>query len=327
MCSWTRGLNWTAERTGEETVDSDTKLDPALFQRVDFVLDTSYDIGRPSTTYWQDAWRRLKANWLAMLGLLVLALIALIALFGPSFLPYSYSDQNLMMANLDPSAEHWFGTDNLGRDLLIRVIYGARISISIGIVASLINLVIGVAYGGISGYCGGRVDSVMMRIVEIMYGVPLLLYVIMLMVVLGSGLINIFIALGLVYWLQMARIVRGQILVLKEQEYIMAARLTGAGTWRILARHLVPNTMGPIIITATLAIPEAIFTEAFLSFIGLGVAAPMASWGVLASEGVANLRSYPFQLFFPAAAICITMLCFNFLGDGLRDALDPRMRK
>jgi oligopeptide transport system permease protein len=211
--------------------------------------------------------------------------------------------------------------------MYVRILYGARISMSIGIVASMITLVIGVVYGGISGYFGGRVDSIMMRVVDIMYCIPMLLYVIMLMVVLGPGLVNIFIALGLVYWLRMARIVRGQILALKEQEYIMAVRLTGASTWRILSRHLIPNTLGPIIITATLAIPEAIFTEAFLSFIGLGVSAPMASWGVLASEGVANLRSHPFQLFFPAAAISITMLCFNFLGDGLRDALDPRMRK
>lgn len=298
-----------------------------MFERVDFKLDTSYDISRPSTTYWQDAWRRLKKNRMAMLGLWTLALISLIAIFGPYLMTHSYSDQNLSLANAEPSSEYWFGTDNLGRDLLVRVIYGARISISIGIVASFINLVIGVIYGGISGYMGGRVDSIMMRIVDIMYCIPMLLYVIMLMVVLGPGLMNIFLAFGLVYWLRMARIVRGQILALKEQEYVMAVQLTGASTWRILSRHLIPNTLGPIIITATLAIPEAIFTEAFLSFIGLGVSAPMASWGVLASEGVANLRSYPFQLFFPAAAISITMLCFNFFGDGLRDALDPRMRK
>jgi oligopeptide transport system permease protein len=205
--------------------------------------------------------------------------------------------------------------------------YGARISLSIGIVASLLNFTIGVVYGGISGYFGGRVDSVMMRIVDILYGIPLLLYVILLMVVLEPGLTNIFIALGFVYWLRMARIVRGQILSLKELEYILAARLIGASSWRIILRHLIPNSMGPIIVTMTLSIPEAIFTEAFLSFIGLGVSAPMASWGVLASEGVTSLRSYPYQLFFPAIAISITMLSFNFLGDGLRDALDPRMRK
>jgi oligopeptide transport system permease protein len=279
------------------------------------------------TTYWQDAWRRLKQNKLAMGGLLVIVLITLLALLGPLFSPYSYSDQTLTNANQAPSAAHWFGTDNLGRDLYTRVLYGARISISIGIAASLINLTIGVVYGGLAGYLGGRIDSVMMRIVDILYGIPLLLYVILLMVALKPGLTNIFIALGMVYWLGMARIVRGQILSLREQEYVLAARLIGAGSWRIILRHLIPNAMGPIIVTMTVLIPEAIFTEAFLSFIGLGVSAPMASWGVLASEGVAGLRSFPHQLFFPAIAISITMLSFSFLGDGLRDALDPRMRK
>ncbi len=282
---------------------------------------------RPSMTYRQDAWRRLKKNKLAMIGLYVILLILLIALAGPWLSSLSYSDQDLMATNQSPSAEHWFGTDNLGRDLFIRVLYGARISLSIGIVASILNLTIGVIYGGIAGFFGGRVDKVMMNIVDILYGIPVLLYVILLMVVLEPGLINIFIALGIAYWLRMARIVRGQILSLKEQDYVLAARTLGASSWRILFHHLLPNSMGPIIITMTLAIPEAIFTEAFLSFIGLGVAAPMASWGVLASEGITSLRSYPFQLFFPAMAISITMLAFNFLGDGLRDALDPRVRR
>ncbi|MDR7868163.1 MAG: ABC transporter permease [Sporomusaceae bacterium] len=285
------------------------------------------DPTRPNTTYWQDAWRRLQKNKLAMAGLAVIVFIALMAAVGPLFSPYSYSDQVLADANQPPSAQHWFGTDNLGRDLFTRVLYGARISLSIGIVASLINLTIGVVYGGVSGYFGGRVDSVMMRLVDILYGIPLLLFVILLMVVLKPGLTNIFIALGLVYWLGMARIVRGQVLAIKEQEYVLAARLVGAGSRRIILRHLVPNSMGPIIVTLTLSIPEAIFTEAFLSFIGLGVSAPMASWGVLASESLAGLRSYPFQLLYPALAISVTMLAFNFLGDGLRDALDPRMRK
>jgi oligopeptide transport system permease protein len=298
-----------------------------LFRQLDFKLDTSYDIARPSTGYWQDSWRRLKKNKAAMLGLWMILLITLLALFGPLFTAHTYSDQRLELANQAPNADYWFGSDNLGRDLFTRVLYGARISLSIGIVASLINLTIGVIYGGISGYFGGRVDSIMMRIVDVLYGIPLLLYVILLMVVLKPGLTNIFIALGMVYWLRMARIVRGQVLSLKEQEYILAAKLIGASSRRIILRHLIPNSMGPIIVTMTLAIPEAIFTEAFLSFIGLGVAAPMASWGVLASEGVTSLRSFPFQLFYPALAISITMLSFNFLGDGLRDALDPRMRK
>lgn len=297
------------------------------FERINTAHTTANTPQRPATTYWQDAWRRLRQNKLAMAGLVMISLISLLALIGPLLSPYSYSDQSLMDANQPPSASHWFGTDNLGRDLFTRILYGARISLAIGIVASLINLGIGVVYGGIAGYFGGRVDSLMMRIVDILYGIPLLLYVILLMVVLKPGLTNIFIALGLVYWLRMARIVRGQVLALREQEYVLAARLIGAGPWRIILRHLLPNAMGPIIVTLTLSIPEAIFTEAFLSFIGLGVSAPMASWGVLASESVSGLRSYPYQLLYPALAISITMLSFNFLGDGLRDALDPRMRK
>ena len=282
---------------------------------------------RPHIGFRQDAWLRLKKNKAAMAGLGIIILISLLAIFGPLLSPYSYSDQSLSEANQPPSAAHWFGTDNLGRDLATRVCYGARISLSIGIVASLINLGIGVLYGGISGYFGGRIDSVLMRIVDILYGIPLLLYVILLMVVLKPGLLNVFLALGLVYWLRMARIVRAQVLGLKELEYILAARVLGASHQRLILGHLLPNSLGPIIITLTLSIPEAIFTEAFLSFIGLGVSAPMASWGVLASEGVVTLRSYPFQLLSPAVAISLTMLGFNFLGDGLRDALDPRMRR
>lgn len=297
------------------------------FERINADARTAAAPQRPATTYWQDAWRRLRQNKVAMAGLIMISFISLLALIGPYLSPYSYSDQSLMSANQPPSATHWFGTDNLGRDLFTRILYGARISLSIGIVASLINLGIGVVYGGIAGYFGGRVDSIMMRIVDILYGIPLLLYVILLMVALKPGLTNIFIALGLVYWLRMARIVRGQVLALREQEYVLAARLIGAGAWRIILRHLLPNAMGPIIVTLTLSIPEAIFTEAFLSFIGLGVSAPMASWGVLASESVSGLRSYPYQLLYPALAISLTMLSFNFLGDGLRDALDPRMRK
>ena len=247
--------------------------------------------------------------------------------FWPYFSSHTYDEQNLMMTNSSPSWEHWFGTDNLGRDIFIRVLYGARISLAIGIVASLLNLFIGVIYGGIAGFFGGKIDRIMMNIVDILYSVPTLLYVILLMVILKPGLINIFIALGIGYWLQMARIVRGQILSMKEQEFILAARTIGVSKKRILFRHLLPNAMGAIIVTMTLAIPDAIFTEAFLSFIGLGVSAPMASWGVLASEGVNNLRAYPFQLFFPAVAISVTMLAFNFLGDGLRDVLDPKMRR
>ena len=291
------------------------------------------DIVKPSTTYWQDAWRRLKQNPVAIASLILIVLIILVAIVGPLFSPYSYSDQNFDIKNQGPSAEHWFGTDGLGRDLFTRVLHGARISLSIGFVASLLTLGVGVLYGGIAGFAGGRVDNIMMRFVDIMYSIPFLLWVIMMMVYLkeilpeNAGLISMYIALGLVFWLPMARIVRGQILSLKEQEFILAAHTIGASRWRILIRHLIPNCVGPIIITATLAIPEAIFTEAFLSFIGLGVSAPKASWGMLASDALTSLKSYPHLLFFPAGAICITLLAFNFLGDGLRDSLDPKMRK
>jgi len=284
-------------------------------------------IAAPTTTYWKDAWRRLKQNRLAVIGIIVIGILTLMAILGPHMTGYSYSDQNLTLVNKAPSASHWFGTDSLGRDLFTRVWYGARISLTIGLVTSLIVLIIGVTYGGISGYAGGRIDEVMMRFVEVIYAVPFLLYVILLMVIMEPGLKTIFIALGICYWVTMARIVRGQVLSLKEQEYVLAARTLGASTWRILFKHLIPNTMGPIIVVMTFTIPEAIFTEAFLSFLGLGVSIPKASWGFLANEGVNSISSYPWQLFFPAFFISITMLAFNFLGNGLRDALDPRMRK
>lgn len=237
-----------------------------------------------------------------------------------------------------------WGTDTLGRDILTRVMFGATISLEVALIATLVNFFIGISYGSISGYFGGRTDNIMMRIVDIINSIPLVLYVILLMVVLnekiiyfpftdyiifrgGDGLGTIIIALGSVYWVGMARLVRGQIIGLKEQEYVLAARTIGVSHRKIIVRHLVPNAMGPIIVSMTMMIPSAVFTEAFLSFIGLGVSAPKASWGTLANDALGGLTTYPFQLFFPAAAIAITMLAFNFLGDGLRDALDPRLRK
>lgn len=270
------------------------------------------------------AWQRLAMNKLALLGLFIIFLVLAWAIIGPFLSPYSYADQNLLATNQGPSLSHWFGTDSLGRDLYTRVLYGARISLLIGIVAALINFFIGALYGGIAGFVGGSVDRCMMAVVDILYGIPLLLYVILLMVVLGPGLVSIFLALGIAYWLTMARIVRSQIMKIKTEDYVTAAVTMGFPKWRILVRHILPNCLGPIIVTMTLAIPDAIFTEAFLSFIGLGVAAPMASWGVLASEGINAMRSYPYQLLFPAVAISITMLGFTFLGDGLRAALDPK---
>ena len=269
-------------------------------------------------------WQRFKLNRLAVVGAGIIAVMIVLAIIGPMISPYTYADQSLVDANQSPSLAHWFGTDTLGRDIYTRVMYGARISLTIGIVAALLNLVIGVIYGGIAGYFGGKTDRIMMAIVDVLYGIPLLLYVILLMVVIGPGLPSIFIALGIAYWLNMARIVRSQIVKVREEEYIIAAETMGIPKWRILWRHILPNCVGPIIITLTLAIPDAIFTEAFLSFIGLGVNAPMASWGVLASDGISSMRSYPFQLIFPALAISVTMLGFVFLGDGLRNVFDPK---
>jgi len=220
-----------------------------------------------------------------------------------------------------------FGSDDLGRDLFARVRYGATISLLIALVATLVQFFVGVFYGAVAGYAGGTTDMIMMRLVDVIATVPLLLYVILLMVVIGPGLKTIILAMGIIYWVGMARIVRGEVLSLKEQEFVMAAKTLGASNWRIIARHLVPNALGPIIVSLAMMIPSAIFTEAFLSFIGLGVPAPMASWGTLANDAVKALRSYPFQLLWPSLAISITVLSFNFFGDGLRNALDPKLRR
>lgn len=293
--------------------------------RDDFLpIERDTHVGDVSFVVRPNWWQRFKRNRLAVIGAGIIITMIVLAIIGPMVSPYSYADQSLLEANQGPSLVHWFGTDTLGRDIYTRVMYGARISLTIGIVAGLLNLVIGVMYGGVSGYLGGKVDYIMMAIVDVLYGIPLLLYVILLMVIIGPGLTSIFAALGIAYWLNMARIVRSQIMKVKEEEYVIAAESMGIPKWRILWRHILPNCVGPIIITLTLAIPEAIFTEAFLSFIGLGVNAPMASWGVLAAEGISSMRSYPFQLIFPALAISITMLGFVFLGDGVRNIFDPK---
>ena len=230
-------------------------------------------------------------------------------------------------ANMPPSAQHWFGTDQLGRDILVRVLYGARISLTVGFAAAFINLVIGTLYGGIAGYVGGRVDLVMMRIVEIIYAVPTLLYVILIMMFMGASLFSVIFAIAVSSWAAMARIVRSQVLTLKEQEFAMAARVIGASRKRILVKHLILNAMGPILVTLTLNIPQAIFNEAFLSFVGVGISVPMASWGTLANEALPTIFTDPYQLFFPVGAICLTMFSLNFIGDGLSDAFDPKRKQ
>jgi oligopeptide transport system permease protein len=295
-----------------------------LLQHSEVIDDQS--LGQP-LSYLRDVWSRFRQNRAAVLGLFILAFLLLLAIFGPLLSPYTYYGTELTAKNQAPNAAHWFGTDDLGRDLFTRVWFGARISLFVGITAALIDVLIGVLWGGSAALSGGKTDELMMRIADVLYGLPYLLVVIMLMVVMGSGLIPIIIAMTITGWINMARIVRGQVLQLKEQEFVMAAEVLGASFSRILLKHLLPNAMGPIIVTMTLTVPTAIFTEAFLSFLGLGVQAPVASWGTMASEGLPALRYYPWRLFFPAALISITMLAFNLVGDGQRDALDPRQRK
>lgn len=298
--------------------------DRELFEPLDKnhgAADNHLSTGQEETT------RRFKINGSMLVGLMVIVILGLMALIGPHISGYTYDEQNLNLINQPPGDDHWFGTDSLGRDLFTRVWYGARISLTIGIVTSFICLVIGVAYGGISGYLGGRTDDVMMRLIEIISGIPFILYVILLLVILGPGMSSIFVALGMSLWVQMARIVRGEILILREQEYVLAAKTLGGSTWHILFKHLIPNCLGSIIVTVTFTVPEAIFAEAFLSFIGLGVQIPAASWGVLTNEGIGSIGIYPWQLLFPASLITVTMLGFNFLGNGLRDSLDPRLGK
>ncbi len=286
----------------------------------------TYSIKLPGITYWQDAWERLRQNKLALFGLFFLTFLVIMSIIGPMLRSYTYYETHLQVKNLKPCALFWFGTDELGRDLFTRIWWGARISLFVGVSAALIDMLIGVFYGAFSGLCGGKIDEIMMRFADILYSLPYLLVVILLMVIMGPGILTIIVAMTITGWINMARIVRAQILQLKNQDFILAAKSLGASQGRILVKHLIPNTVGSIITTMTLTIPSAIFTEAFLSFLGLGVQAPIASWGTMASDGLSALRYYPWRLFFPAGFISLTMLSFNLLGDGLRDALDPRLR-
>jgi oligopeptide transport system permease protein len=272
------------------------------------------------------AWRKFGRHRGALVGGVLLGALAAAALGMPLVWPFDHAGGDLRRQFLSPNAIHWLGTDEFGRDQLARVLFGLRISLMVGLVAAAINVVIGSLYGGVSGYVGGKTDDAMMRVVEVFYGIPLLLIVMLLMTVLGRGLQNVFVAIGLVYWLGMARIVRGQVLALKQRDYVEAARALGASSRRILFRHLLPNTLGVVIVAGTLRIPEAVFIEAFLSFVGLGIGEPRASLGSLVASGLGNLEAQPWLLLGPAAAISLLMLGFNFVGDGLRDVFDPQMR-
>ncbi len=275
---------------------------------------------------WDDAKRRMMRNKAAMASLVVLGLVVLLAIFGPMFAAHAYNDIFYDAYLAPPSDNFWFGADANGRDLFVRTLIGARVSLAVGFMATIVSLVIGVLWGATAGFFGGTIDNVMMRIVDVLYSLPFVFFVIILMVVFGTSLWIMFIAIGAIEWLTMARIVRGQTLTLKEKEFVEAARATGVTPMNIVRRHIVPNLLGPVVIYMTLIIPYAILAESFLSFLGLGVQEPLTSWGVLISEGAQNMETAPWLLFFPAGFMAITLFCFNFIGDGLRDALDPKDR-
>lgn len=333
-----------------------SQMDQKLFEIQGSRTAETEQMGRLSLSFWHDAWLRLRSNKGAIFGLLLIAIIMLMAVIGPSMSNYTYKEQNIKHAKLPPKIAaledihwlpfdgrdkdgfdvyeskevnqyYWFGTDDLGRDLWTRAWYGTRISIFIGIMAALIDLLIGIAYGGISGYYGGRIDNVMQRIIEILVGIPQLIVVILFILVFEQGIFSIIMAMVITGWVSMARIVRGQFLKLKNQEYVLASRTLGASGGRLIWKHLMPNVVGPIIVTTMFTIPSAIFTEAFLSFIGLGIAPPEASLGSLVNDGFKSMQMYPHMLIIPSVIISLLILSFNLLADGLRDALDPQMKK
>ncbi len=282
------------------------------------------------SSFWHDAWHRLWQNKLAVFGLAVIGVLALLcfaAFLRPNITGYSYEQQNLALGPMPPDHVHWLGTDPLGRDLLARLLYGGGISLMVGLCATAVSLTIGVIYGAIAGFAGGKLDMLMMRIVDILYALPFAIFVILLMVFFGQNIILLFVAIGAVEWLTMARIVRGQVMAIKRQEFVEAAHALGLRHGRIIFRHIVPNLLGPIIVYATLTVPEVILLESFLSFLGLGVQPPQSSWGVLIKEGAEVMEEYPWLLIYPGAVMALTLFSLNFLGDGLRDALDVRGSK
>jgi len=276
------------------------------------------------TSLWHDAWRRLRRNRLAVCGLIVLICFIVIALLTPWIAPYDYTQQNLELGATPPSAAHWLGTDIFGRDLLTLMMYGGRVSLAVGFIATAVALLIGVTWGAIAGYAGPRVDAVMMRVVDILYALPFMIFIVLLMVVFGRNMLLLFLAIGAVEWLTMARIMRAQVQSLRQQEFVEAAVSLGLSPAAIIRRHLIPNALGPIIVYTTLTIPSVMLLEAFLSFLGLGVQPPQTSWGLLISYGAETMEEYPWLLLFPGLALTLTLFSLNFLGDGLRDALDVR---
>jgi len=290
--------------------------------------DTDLDVMvRPNVSYWQDAWRRLKKNKVAIISMVILVLTIIMCIVGPMLSSVDYQTQNYDVLDKAPMAKHWFGTDNLGRDLFARIWMGGRVSLRIGFIGTLIELMVGCVYGGICGYFGGTIDIVLMRIVEIIVSVPYLIVVILLLLWLPAGEMTIIIALCITGWTGIARLIRGQVMQLKESEYVLAAKALGSSPTRIIAKHLIPNTIGIILVYMSMDIPAFIFDEAFLSFLGLGIQSPKTSWGALIFAGQSQMMFHPHEFIFPAIAISLTMLAFNLLGDGLRDALDPKLRQ
>lgn len=283
-------------------------------------------ISRPSLSFWSDAWRRLRKNKAAFIGLCIIVLYALLAIFAPMFSRYSFSAMDAQSMHAGPSLDHWLGCDATGRDQWVRVWMGARVSLTIGLVAAVVNMCVGAVIGGLCGYYGGKLDMIVMRIVDILYGIPSLIITILVILVLGKGVAPLIIAMCIVGWIGTCRFVRGEVYRLKEQDFVMAAKVLGIPDFKIIMRHIIPNIIGMMVTNLCMAIPGAIFQEAFLSYIGLGIAPPNCSWGVLAKEGIQYLRIHPHEIAFPAFFICTTMLALNLLGDGLRDAVDPKLR-
>ncbi|MFR5748293.1 MAG: ABC transporter permease [Thomasclavelia spiroformis] len=310
----------------EENNVMDIELTPEMFEKLDDSKKNSEKISYESKTYIADAWNRFKSNKLALVGLCFLAIMALACILIPMFSQYTYDGQDMANTFAKPSAEHFLGTDRFGRDVLVRIMYGGRISLAGGFSAASISLLVGVTYGAIAGYFGGKIDMVMMRIVDALYSIPDMLYLIMITVVLGSNFQSIIIGICISSWMGMARQVRAQVMTLKEQEFSLAAFVLGASKPRILLKHLIINSMGPIIVSFSMLVPSSIFYEATLGFLGIGLSAPQASWGTLANDARAMISSQPLQVVWPVLAICLTMLALNFIGDGLGDALDPKKK-
>ena len=279
------------------------------------------------SSLWRDAWIKLCKNHLALAGLGLLIFLCVVSLLTPWIAPYGFEQQDLLLGATPPSMQHWLGTDVFGRDMLTRIMWGGRVSLTVGFIATAVALAIGVVWGAVAGFMGGRVDMVMMRLVDILYALPFMIFIILLMVVFGRSMLLLFFAIGAVEWLTMARIVRGQVMSLRKQEFVEAAHSLGLPQWTIIRRHIIPNTLGPVIVYTTLTIPSVMLLEAFLSFLGLGIQPPQSSWGLLINYGVETMEEYPWLLIFPGIALSLTLFALNFLGDGLRDALDPRTAK